>query len=1407
MLSIFGCESAQPESKLQKKEIKTHSERALFNMARTRHEFDLMKSPETNDIPLGIRNIEIRQAQQITPWENISRGEGFDVEFRGPDNIGGRTRALAFDISNPQIMLAGGTSSGLYRSINGGAKWERVSPTNATHSITAVAQDPRPGFQHIWYYGTGESLGNTASRGYADYYGQGIWRSRDSGETWERLAGFNTGQSDAFQCTDFVNRLVVHKQTGAVYAAVAGAIYRSSDGGSTWIQVLGPGCREFTNSGHFVFKDYNRNWTDIVISPSGEHIFAAFAGDVGNRGDRDDGIFHSRTGNQNDWQRIGGSNDTAVTDWRNHGEYGRIVMAVAETASDIVLYAMYFNNHTNDCLNEIAKPEADLFRWKKSNNSTSWDNLSDKLPNNNSTCNPGNNPFAVQYGYNMAIAVWPNDPDRVAIGGTNIYLSQNGFNDMPERIGGFDSVDNYDPWLDHHPDIHAILFHPNDKNIIYTGSDGGIHKREDNNGFAWNDLNKGYRTIQYYHVGIHPKIGDEFIVGGSQDNGVTLYAQGFEHDILKDLFADGCAIGISDKETVFFGFPYGDIRRVKKNIFGNYKDTIKIKPSVLRKDSGIFVTYFLLDPDNTKNLYYVNGKRIFRTKDAEKVDPDSDSNNWEELTGISGTVLDSIRCMAISRGDYGNNSFTQKLYLGIENGEVFRVFDPVNWDPITEPTPITPPNMKDRGLVSSISVNPYDDTEILATYSNFDTKSIWHATDAGSITPTWTNIEGNISETSVRSSAIIKTSNNTFYFVGTTVGLFVTSQLAGAQTYWHRVSPDDIGFSVVNSLALRASDNHLLIGTHGNGMFELKLSEAAAPQIYFRQPRDSRGESIGVCNSPIVQIPVDITGIPETNIEIEVKVDTSEAATARVGQDYELISPVNMKLDFPAANTSSQNIEIEILDDSLVEGDETIILTLTLAGTTNPAGAYNQSFTLTIIDDDSLRSSNTLIYEEGFESEISFDGFNMAEWAKGWFGPATNAGWEVSSISLAGGGTSKALFISNDRGNSSNYNLNQKNDALVRSEKIDASQYQNLRLKFDYLANGEPGGDYGSVLYSLNGDFFFEIEGDPNTGPYLNTPNLTTRVVELPKDLDNKLFYLGWRWTNNDNGIGNQPPFVIDNIELLAKSMRPVEIEENASYQAPLGPLGVQEFYDGEEIIARIENLSNHDFGCTEVTIDRAGQGANPFWYENMPSKDLTQKTVLVTPTFPNTNTSIKMTLFYTDDEVNSWESHTERKWLNDIQMVRTSVPIQSISHTNYLSYLSETEVGVMEKEIWEDSTNYSISNIFTFGLAVQTGFSAGTPGLPPLSTGFGSVPERSFLLGPNPFEDYLQLNISDGFILQEPLNISLFDIKGTLAWQTQLQPTGLKTYRFSIPELANGIYLARIRMGKNSWHKKLLHF
>ncbi|MEK7226513.1 MAG: hypothetical protein AAB221_12650, partial [Bacteroidota bacterium] len=154
----------------------SHNNSEALQEARLKWEFSRLANPLTGEIPAGIRNREIAYWRKLQDKLKTKAAKEYNWAAMGPYNVGGRTRAMAVDVTNENVLFAGGVSGGLWRSINGGSSWNKVTAPYQHHSITTIAQDVRPGKTSTWYYGTGEAYGNSASKSFsANYLGTGMY--------------------------------------------------------------------------------------------------------------------------------------------------------------------------------------------------------------------------------------------------------------------------------------------------------------------------------------------------------------------------------------------------------------------------------------------------------------------------------------------------------------------------------------------------------------------------------------------------------------------------------------------------------------------------------------------------------------------------------------------------------------------------------------------------------------------------------------------------------------------------------------------------------------------------------------------------------------------------------------------------------------------------------------------------------------------------------------------------------------------------------------------------------------------------------------------------------------------------------------------------------------------------------
>jgi len=168
---------------------------------------------------------------------------------------GGRSAAVAGVAGKPNLYYMGAAGGGVWKTEDGGQSWNNISDGYFGGSIGSVAvseYDP-----NVIYVGGGEVTvrGNMS-------YGYGMWKSVDAGQTWKSVG---------LDKTYHIPRIRIHpKNPDLVYAAALGnvfgssnerGVYRSKNGGETWEKVL------------FVNKD--AGGCDLILDPNNARIIYA----------------------------------------------------------------------------------------------------------------------------------------------------------------------------------------------------------------------------------------------------------------------------------------------------------------------------------------------------------------------------------------------------------------------------------------------------------------------------------------------------------------------------------------------------------------------------------------------------------------------------------------------------------------------------------------------------------------------------------------------------------------------------------------------------------------------------------------------------------------------------------------------------------------------------------------------------------------------------------------------------------------------------------------------------------------------------------------------------------------------------------------------------------------------------
>lgn len=802
-------------------------EREEDPQARVNYDWIRLHDPATGVIPPNIRNDELAFAAKLPRREQLSGlAKPSDVTAlswnkRGPQNVGGRTRALAMDVTNPNVLLAGGVSGGMWRTTNRGVTWTKTTTAGQLHSVTCIVQDTRAGKTNIWYYGTGEYLGNSARGGgpSAAYLGDGIYKSVDGGLTWNVLASTSNAAPQSYSnLFDFVWSVAIDPSNtlqDEMYAACPTGIARSTDGGTTWTQVRG------------TLSNSESRYSDVAVTPAGV-VYATMSEQTLGGG--------TLATTRGLWRSTDGTAWTNITPAGWPASYRRTVIDITPSDPTIVYY-LSDSPGAGFQTTYAGAPEAHSF-WKYkyvsgdgSGAGGTWSNRSANLPSFGQPVGE----FASQGGYDLIVKTKFDDTNAVFLGGTDLFRSTNAFATALTNvwIGGYATANDISQYANHHADQHGLVFATDNSAVLFSSHDGGISMTSNCLGgpVVWSSLNNGYQTTQFYTVAIdHGTSGSNSIMGGMQDNGTWIVnAAPATTPWTSVLGGDGAYCAIDNGEVYYLAsFQFGETFRLGANT-GTFT---RIDPT---GGSGyLFVNPFAPDPNVTTILYWGGGASLWRNSDLSGIalfSQATTSTNWTNLTaaGISGASISALTA---------SKTPANRLYYGSSNGKVYRLDNANSATNATAPTDVwTGKGFPAGAYVSCIAVNPRNADTAIVVFSNYNTQSLFLTTNGGT---NWTDIEGNLAGTSapsVRWASVVPYTGAVTYFVATSTGLYSTNLLNGASTVWAQEGASTIGNVVVDMIDARTVDGFVVAATHGQGIFSSNLvpvsvAETAHPLFY-----------------------------------------------------------------------------------------------------------------------------------------------------------------------------------------------------------------------------------------------------------------------------------------------------------------------------------------------------------------------------------------------------------------------------------------------------------------------------------------------------------------------------------------------------------------------------------------------
>ncbi len=462
-----------------------------------------------------------------------------------PQNTGGAGRAnfIRFQPGNNSIVYTGSPSGGLWKTINGGGSWATTTDNLAVIGCTDVAIDPTN--TNIMYLATGDGEAS-------DNYSIGVLKSTDAGATWAV-----SGLSWTITQTRTISKLLINPTTTTtILAATSNGVYRSTNSGTSWTQVL------VANAKDIEFKPGDANT-----------VYATSAGPPSS-------FYRSLDGGAT-WGAITSGLPSSGSSCR---------MAIAVTPADpnyVYVVSSLAGNYKYQ----------GVYLSINSGTSFTTQSTTPDILSVTTTSTTG------QGWYDLAIAASPTVKTEIMVAGVNIWKSTNsgGTWGLVGHWQGFGAA-----YV--HADVHALEYMPGSGTVTWAGCDGGLFRTSDG-GVSWNDYCTNMAIAQIYRIGLS-KFNTSTFLTGWQDNGTSLYNGSWT----RVFGGDGmeCIMDHSNPVNVYASLQYGGIY---KSVDGGA--TFNPTPIVDNTGSGVngqgdWTTPYVMDFNNNLSLLVGKGQ-VYRT--------------------------------------------------------------------------------------------------------------------------------------------------------------------------------------------------------------------------------------------------------------------------------------------------------------------------------------------------------------------------------------------------------------------------------------------------------------------------------------------------------------------------------------------------------------------------------------------------------------------------------------------------------------------------------------------------------------------------------------------------------------------------------------------------------------------------
>lgn len=689
-----------------------------------------------------------------------------NLKFRniGPFR-GGRSVASTGVVGQPHTFYMGSVGGGIWKTTDDGITWKNVSDgfleTGTVAAIAVSESDP-----NIVVVGMGEH----SARGVMTSMGDGVYKSTDAGKTWTHIG---------LEKSRHISDVIIHPNNPDImYVTAQGAqyapsddrgVYRSTDGGKTWQQIL---TVNDTTGPSSLSMDMNN--PRILYAAMWQHQRYPWTMESGGE---HSGLYKSTDGGDT-WDKMEKGLPKA---------FGKSGISVSRANSERV-YAVI----------EAEDKEGGVYRSDDAGKT--WKQINSDRVN------------IARSWYYMEIFADPQNEDVVYVLNAPVMKS----------IDGGKSFSNI---AVPHGDNHHLWINPEDNATLINSNDGGANISH-NGGQSWS-TQENQPTAQFYRVITDNQV-PYFVYGGQQDNSAIAIASRTNGGGIdwKDWYsvAGGesafIAFDPNHPDVVYGGNYQGNISKWTKA--SNEQKSIKQYPelglSIEPKDSKYRYNWnapLITSPHNRSTIYHA-GNVVFKSTnegmswttispDLTKDEKDKHGPGGGPFTNeaAGGENYNTITALVESQHEEG------VLYAGTDDGLLHITKNGgQSW------TNITPKSIPD-GIVNSIDVSEQDPATayiVVMRYKSMDLNPyIFKTTDYGQ---SWTKIVNGIDgpHTFARVVRADKKQKGLLY-AGTETGLYVSTDDG---FFWQKLQ---LGLPIVPINDLIIHDNDLVAATAGRGFW------------------------------------------------------------------------------------------------------------------------------------------------------------------------------------------------------------------------------------------------------------------------------------------------------------------------------------------------------------------------------------------------------------------------------------------------------------------------------------------------------------------------------------------------------------------------------------------------------------